>query len=130
MQSYERLKRADVRELLNLHGLGRSLVALRIARGLTQRQLAGRLGIHESQVSCDERNEYHGIIVERANPSLDAMGVQLRSRFEGAVVGCLYRAFRNCLRNVVGANHHSPEPQSRPLQYLRVAIQEMWAPVS
>jgi transcriptional regulator with XRE-family HTH domain len=36
-------------------------VALRIATGLTQRQLAETLGVHESQVSRDERNEYHGI---------------------------------------------------------------------
>jgi hypothetical protein len=36
VQSYERLKRGDIGELLNLHGLGQALIALRIARGLTQ----------------------------------------------------------------------------------------------
>jgi DNA-directed RNA polymerase specialized sigma subunit len=78
-QSYERLRRGEVDELVNLHGLGRTLIALRIALGLTQRELAERLGIHESQVSRDERNEYHGITVERATRVLDALGVQLRS---------------------------------------------------
>jgi len=34
------------------------LAALRIARGVSQRDLAGRLGVHESQVSRDKRNEY------------------------------------------------------------------------
>jgi len=81
IESYERLRRGDLGELVNLHGLGRTLIALRIARGLSQRELAEKLGVHESQVSRDERNEYHGITVERAARVLDAMGVELRSRF-------------------------------------------------
>lgn len=86
VQSYERLKRGDIGELLNLHGLGHALVALRIARGLTQRELAARLGVHESQVSRDERNEYHGVTVERASRILDAMGGRLRSLFEQPIL--------------------------------------------
>ncbi len=82
VQSYERLKRGELGELSNLHGLGQALVALRIALGLTQRELAERLGVHESQVSRDERNEYHGITVERATRILDALDVRLRSSFE------------------------------------------------
>ena len=62
------------------------LVALRIALRLTQRELAERLGVHESQVSRDERNEYHGITVERASRILDALAVQLTSRFEEPIV--------------------------------------------
>lgn len=86
VQSYERLKRGDLGELCNLHGLGRMLVALRIARGLTQRELAARLGVHESQVSRDERNEYHGVTVDRASRVLDAMDVELKSFFEQPVL--------------------------------------------
>ena len=82
VESYERLKRGDVGELKNLHGLGQLLIALRISLGLTQRQLAERLGIHESQVSRDERNEYHGMTVERASRVLDALHVTLRSAVE------------------------------------------------
>jgi len=82
VESYEKLRRGDLGELQNLHGLGQALVALRIARGLTQRELAARLGIHESQISRDERNEYHGISIERATRVLDALGLQMRSRFE------------------------------------------------
>ncbi len=85
VQSYERLKRGDVGELLNLHGLGHTLVSLRIARGLSQRELAGLLNVHESQVSRDERNEYHGITVERATKILDAINVRMRSAFEQPV---------------------------------------------
>ena len=86
VESYERLKRGDMGELTNLHGLGRMLVALRIAIGFTQRELAERLDVHESQVSRDERNEYHGITVERVSRILDALGVQLTSRFDDPVV--------------------------------------------
>jgi DNA-directed RNA polymerase specialized sigma subunit len=82
VEGYERLKRGDIGALSNLHGLGRTLVALRIALNLTQRELAERLGVHESQVSRDERNEYHGVTVERAGRILDALGVDLRSAFE------------------------------------------------
>jgi DNA-binding transcriptional regulator YiaG len=82
VESYERLKRGEMAELLNLHGLGLTLVGLRIALGLSQRELAERLSIHESQVSRDERNEYHGITVERAARVLDALGVRLISVFD------------------------------------------------
>jgi Uma2 family endonuclease len=37
-------------EVSDLHGLGLLLILLRIARGLTQREMAKRLGVHESLV--------------------------------------------------------------------------------
>ena len=79
---YERLKRGEFDEVQNLEGLGRLFVALRIAKGISQRELAERLGVHESQVSRDERNEYHNITVDRASRILDALGVRMRSLFE------------------------------------------------
>jgi DNA-binding XRE family transcriptional regulator len=82
VDSYERLKRGDIAEITNLHGLGYALVALRIALGLTQRELADRLSVHESQVSRDERNEYNNISIDRASRILDALGVRMRSAFE------------------------------------------------
>jgi len=85
VEAYERLKRGDLGELDNLHGLGRTLVALRIALGLTQRQLAERLSVNESQVSRDERSEYQGITVDRASRILDALGVTLKSVFQTPV---------------------------------------------
>ncbi len=85
IESYERLAKGDLGELSNLHGLGRTLVALRIARGISQRDLALRLDVNESQISRDERNEYHGISVDRASRILDALKVDLRSHFKGSV---------------------------------------------
>ena len=80
--SYERLKRGDLGELQNLHGLGLALIGLRIALGLTQRELAERLGVSETQVSRDERNEYRGITVERASRILDVLNADLRSTLQ------------------------------------------------
>ncbi len=80
--AYERLKRGEFEELGNLRGIGQLLVSVRIARGMTQRELAERLGVHESQVSRDERNEYHGATLERATRVLEALGAQVHSRVE------------------------------------------------
>jgi ribosome-binding protein aMBF1 (putative translation factor) len=82
VEGYERLKRGEFAELTNLRGLGHLLVSLRIARGMSQRELANLLEVHESQVSRDERNEYHGISIERATKILEALGVQLRTHIE------------------------------------------------
>ncbi|HET6249698.1 MAG TPA: helix-turn-helix transcriptional regulator [Tepidisphaeraceae bacterium] len=79
---YERLKRGEFKEFENLEGLGQVLIGVRIARGMTQRELAAALNVDESLVSRDERNEYHGITVERARRVLDALGVRLVTRVE------------------------------------------------
>ena len=80
VSSYDRLKRGEFDEIQNFFGLGRMLVAVRIAQGVSQRELAERLGVHESQVSRDERNEYSGITVERANRILEALQVEIRTQ--------------------------------------------------
>jgi len=79
VESYERLKRREFDELDNFRGFGHMLISLRIAQGITQRELAKRLGVHESQVSRDERNEYFGITLERAMKVLTALHVRLRT---------------------------------------------------
>jgi len=82
VESYERLKRGEFEELENLRGFGRLLISLRIAQGISQRGLAKRLNVHESQVSRDERNEYYGITLERAVRILDALNVRLHTKVE------------------------------------------------
>jgi transcriptional regulator with XRE-family HTH domain len=49
---------------------------------MTQRELARRLEVDETAVSRDERNEYHGITVDRARKVLEALGVRLVTRVE------------------------------------------------
>lgn len=60
--------------------MGQLLISLRIAQGVSQRELAKRLKVHESQVSRDERNEYFGITLDRAVRILDALNVRLHTR--------------------------------------------------
>lgn len=67
-----KLKRGKFEELCNIEGIGQMLVAPRISRGISKPELAERPGVHESQVSNDERNEYHGSTVHRAGKMLDA----------------------------------------------------------
>ena len=80
--AYERLKRGEFDEIDNLRGLGQLLIALRIAQRISQRDLAKRLDVNESQVSRDERNEYYGITLERAVRILEALNVRLRTTVE------------------------------------------------
>jgi ribosome-binding protein aMBF1 (putative translation factor) len=82
VESYERLKRGEFDDLDNLRGLGQLLISLRIAQGVSQRELAKRLKVHESQVSRDERNEYFGITLERAAKILDALNARLHTTVE------------------------------------------------
>jgi ribosome-binding protein aMBF1 (putative translation factor) len=86
VESYERLKRGEFDELINLRGLGHLLISLRISKGMTQHDLAQKLGVHDSQVSRDERNEYFGITLERAIKVLDALGVELRTKVDAGPV--------------------------------------------
>src|SRR6266542_4057585 len=82
VESYERLKRGEFEELENFRGFGHLLISLRIAKGISQRELAKRLAVHESQVSRDERNEYFGITMDRAAKILDALDVRLHTKVE------------------------------------------------
>lgn len=82
MEAYERVQRGSFESTTNLRGLGRLLIGARIYRGLSQRELAALLGVHESQVSRDERNEYGSITVERASRILEALGVELVSELK------------------------------------------------
>ena len=83
---YERVKRFDFGVINNLTEIGRLLIAVRIAQDVSQKELADALGVSEAQVSRDERNEYHGIGVERAQRILDALGISVITRVEEPIV--------------------------------------------
>lgn len=82
IEGYERIKRGVINDTYNLAGIGQRLIGIRIYLGVSQRDLAQRLKVHESQVSRDEKNEYHGITVERVEEILTALGVSMKSSFE------------------------------------------------
>jgi DNA-directed RNA polymerase specialized sigma subunit len=79
---YERVRRRDFETIHSLSAIGRLLIAARIANELSQQELADRLGVSATQVSRDERNEYHGITVERAQLILDRLGEKLSVCFD------------------------------------------------
>lgn len=86
VEMYEHMKRGDLGVLRHLTSIGRWLIGVRIAKGLTQQQLAERLGVAPSQVSRDETNDYHGISVDRAQRILEALGVRFEAHFTEPVV--------------------------------------------
>jgi DNA-binding Xre family transcriptional regulator len=82
VEEYEKLKRGDFDIIENLYGLGRSLVALRIYKGVKQKYLAEKLGVTEAQISRDERNEYRGASLERLQKVFDALGATSKTQIE------------------------------------------------
>ena len=82
VEEYEKLKRGQFDILENLNGIGHTLVALRIFKGIKQKELAQKLGVKEAQVSRDERNEYHGASIEKVQKVLEALGATLKSAVE------------------------------------------------
>lgn len=77
VENYERIMRKDFSQLSNLTSIGRLLIALRISQNLKIKDLAERLDISSSQVSRDERDEYHGASIEKVNAVLKALGVRI-----------------------------------------------------
>jgi hypothetical protein len=75
---YEKVCRGEFEQVSDLTHIGRMLIGLRIANRLSQRELASRLGVDESLISREERNEYHGITLERAQKIVDAMHESIR----------------------------------------------------
>lgn len=51
---------------------------MHVAKGWSQKELAGRSGVSKAQVSRDGRNEYRGVSVNRAQRLLGVMGVWFR----------------------------------------------------
>jgi len=79
VEEYEKLKRGQFDSFVNLSGLGRTLIALRIYKGMTQKDLAEKLGVLEPQISRDERNEYYGASIEKIQKVLNALNVTIKS---------------------------------------------------
>jgi len=49
---------------------------------LSQKEFAYELEVSESQVSCDENNEYHGITLEKAQRILETFNVKFKAEIE------------------------------------------------
>ena len=55
-----------------------ALIKARIASGLSQRELAGRLGLKEQQIQRYEATEYASVSLSRVSAVLQALNVQVR----------------------------------------------------
>ena len=67
-------------ELTSLEDLPTALIKARIAAGLTQKQLAEKLGLKEQQLQRYEASGYSGASLSRLQEVLDALGVKVRKR--------------------------------------------------
>jgi DNA-directed RNA polymerase specialized sigma subunit len=74
LADFERSRRREFPVIHNLNDLGKLIIAARVASGLSQRELAARLGVSETQVSRDERFAYRAVSVTRAQRILDVLG--------------------------------------------------------
>jgi HTH-type transcriptional regulator / antitoxin HigA len=79
VEEYEALKAGKVTEFeaQSLNELPVLLVKARIARGLTQKEMAERLHVKEQQVQRWESNNFHGVSIETLKAMADALGVVL-----------------------------------------------------
>ncbi len=77
---YEATLRGEIQPALAFVALGRQLIALRLACGLTQKELSLRLGVSEAQVSRDENNEYHNVSPAKAQRVLEALNGKVEIR--------------------------------------------------
>jgi hypothetical protein len=82
LDRYEALKagRVKSRKVQSLRELPYLLIEGRIAAGLTQRELAGRLDLPEQQIQRYEATMYAGASLERLQEVADALGLVIEER--------------------------------------------------
>lgn len=80
LRAYERLQSGEegVFELMSLSDLPDALIRARIAAGLTQKELAERLGLKEQQIQRYEANHYSGASLDRIQEIAEALGLTIR----------------------------------------------------
>jgi ribosome-binding protein aMBF1 (putative translation factor) len=79
---YEALRsgRVQVLELNSLEELPDALIRARVAAGLTQKELAARLGLKEQQIQRYEATRYAGVSLDRIRAVADALGTRIREQ--------------------------------------------------
>jgi len=81
IREYEALRSGDRKALLHtsLDQLPRTLIQARIAVGLSQRELAERLGLKEQQIQRYEATNYASASLTRVQQVAQALGLRLRA---------------------------------------------------
>jgi len=67
-------------EISSVDQIPRALIQGRIASGLTQKDLAGRLGLKEQQIQRYEASSYQGASLDRIKQIVAALGIRLRQQ--------------------------------------------------
>jgi DNA-binding Xre family transcriptional regulator len=80
IEEYDRLTAGSVTipPLERLDQIAPFIVRLRIAKGVSQTELANRLGVSKQVVSRSEEDDYQGVGLERLQNILDVLGVHAR----------------------------------------------------
>jgi ribosome-binding protein aMBF1 (putative translation factor) len=80
LAEYDALRNGSVAVLRldSLKELPEALIRARIAAGLTQRDLARRLGLKEQQIQRYEATRYAGVSLQRIDAVAEALGVKIR----------------------------------------------------
>lgn len=83
LTEYDRLRAGrDQRfDLDSFDQFAQALIKARIASGLTQRELAERLGINERQIQRYEATDYASASLSRVAEIIDALDIQVRELF-------------------------------------------------
>jgi transcriptional regulator with XRE-family HTH domain len=86
LQEYEDLRggRVQSRTLRSLSDLPTALIQARIASRVTQKTLAGRLGVAEQQVQRWEATDYSGVSVSKVQEVVDALDATLTEKIDFA----------------------------------------------
>jgi transcriptional regulator with XRE-family HTH domain len=85
IEQFEKHQKGDFSHFQQIRFVGKLLVALRIYRGYSQKELADRLGVKPSQVSLDEKNEYMNVTHKKLLQTLHALGFDLELKVKEAV---------------------------------------------
>src|SRR5215471_2852389 len=82
LAEYEALRNGHIAvlELDSLDKLPEALIRARIAAGLTQKQLAQRLGLKEQQIQRYEAKRYAGASLQRIQAVAEALGATIREQ--------------------------------------------------
>ena len=80
VEEYDQIKSSgfDLPEIDRLDAIAPFIVKLRIARHVSQTELARRLGVSKQVVSRYEEDEYQNAGISRVQEILDALGVTIR----------------------------------------------------
>lgn len=81
LAEYEELQRSEapIIEVNNFAEMADGLIKARIAAGLSQKDLANRLGLKQQQIQRYEAEKYSGASLKRINEVIDALEVRVRN---------------------------------------------------